>query len=45
MVDLAINEAFFNGRVPTPVNDSDDIPIVTVLTNAVTIPAFGVNPI
>ena len=45
VVDFAINEAFFNGKVPTPVNDSDDIPMVTVLTNAVTIPAFGVNPI
>ena len=44
-VDCAINDAFFNFTVPKPVYDSDDIPMVTELINAVVIPAFGVNPI
>ena len=45
VVDLAINDAFFNDTVPKPVYVSDDNPMVTELIYAVTIPAFGVNPI
>ena len=45
VVDLAINAAFCNGRVPIPVKDSDEIPIVMELIQAVWIPALGVYPI
>ena len=39
---MAISEAFCNAYVPTPVKDSDEIPIQIELIQAVWIPALGV---